>query len=214
MWSWLLKTIHRPNGRNKHGQQNLHIECQLHHGKIRRLRLQITAHPILASPAGSWSTWWRPRLFIPAGFSLIPGTTVKVHSGQGNDTSTDLYNSKQAWGKTDTAILKDASEDRLLISKIFVTLWYDKHGKTTLLVVFMPNFWWEFSPFSAPDTILPVPSSSSVVPELVTFLFCLSSQSTQPHLNQSTQGPDQPPLSPSPSPHRRRSPAPLLGLSP
>jgi hypothetical protein len=46
---------------------------------------------------------------FPAGFSLIPGTTVKVHSGQGNDTSTDLYNSKQAWGKTDTAILKDAS---------------------------------------------------------------------------------------------------------
>jgi len=46
---------------------------------------------------------------FPAGFSLIPGTTVKVHSGQGNDTSTDLYNSKQVWGKTDTAILKDAS---------------------------------------------------------------------------------------------------------
>jgi hypothetical protein len=46
---------------------------------------------------------------FPAGFSLIPGTTVKVHSGQGNDTSTDLYNSKQVWGKADTAILKDAS---------------------------------------------------------------------------------------------------------
>jgi hypothetical protein len=46
---------------------------------------------------------------FPTGFSLIPGTTVKVHSGPGNNTSTDLYNSKQAWGKTDTAILKDAT---------------------------------------------------------------------------------------------------------
>jgi hypothetical protein len=34
---------------------------------------------------------------------------VKVHSGQGNDTSTDLYNSKLMWDKIDTAILKDAS---------------------------------------------------------------------------------------------------------
>jgi hypothetical protein len=46
---------------------------------------------------------------FPTGFSLIPGTVVKVHSGQGNDTSTDLYNSKLVWDKTDTAILKDAS---------------------------------------------------------------------------------------------------------
>jgi hypothetical protein len=46
---------------------------------------------------------------FPTEFSLIPGKTVKVHSGRGNDTSTDLYNSKLAWDKTDTAILKDAS---------------------------------------------------------------------------------------------------------
>jgi hypothetical protein len=43
------------------------------------------------------------------GFSLMPGTAVRVHSGQGNDTSTDLYNSKLVWNNTDTAILKDAS---------------------------------------------------------------------------------------------------------
>ena len=46
---------------------------------------------------------------FPTGFSLIPGTVVKVHSGQGDDTSTDLYNSKLMWDKIDTAILKDAS---------------------------------------------------------------------------------------------------------
>jgi len=46
---------------------------------------------------------------FPTGFNLMPSSTVKVHSGQGNNTSTDLYNSKLAWDKTDTAILKDAS---------------------------------------------------------------------------------------------------------
>lgn len=46
---------------------------------------------------------------FPTGFSLIPGKTVKVHSGSGDDTTTDLYSSKLAWDKTDTAILKDAS---------------------------------------------------------------------------------------------------------
>lgn len=46
---------------------------------------------------------------FPTEFSLIPGKTVKVHSGPGDDTTTDLYNSRLAWDKTDTAILKDAS---------------------------------------------------------------------------------------------------------
>jgi predicted transcriptional regulator len=46
---------------------------------------------------------------FPTGFSLMPAMTVKVHSGQGTDTSTDLYNSKLTWDKADTAILKDAS---------------------------------------------------------------------------------------------------------
>jgi hypothetical protein len=46
---------------------------------------------------------------FPNGFYLIPGKTVKVHSGQGTDTSIDLYNSKLAWDKTDTAILEDSS---------------------------------------------------------------------------------------------------------
>jgi hypothetical protein len=46
---------------------------------------------------------------FPTGFNLMPSSMVKVHSGQGNNTSTDLYNSKLAWDKTDTAILKDAS---------------------------------------------------------------------------------------------------------
>ena len=46
---------------------------------------------------------------FPEGFTLMPSTTVKVHSGRGIDTSADLYNSKLAWDKTDTAILKDAS---------------------------------------------------------------------------------------------------------
>jgi hypothetical protein len=46
---------------------------------------------------------------FPTGFSLMPSTLVKVHSVQGTDTSTDLYNSKLVWDKADTVILKDAS---------------------------------------------------------------------------------------------------------
>jgi hypothetical protein len=47
---------------------------------------------------------------FPAGFYLTPGAMVKIHSGPGNDSLTDLYNSRLIWDKTgDTAILKDAS---------------------------------------------------------------------------------------------------------
>jgi hypothetical protein len=46
---------------------------------------------------------------FPRGFSISPGTPIRVHSGQGNDNSTDLYKSKLAVDKTDTVILKDAS---------------------------------------------------------------------------------------------------------
>ena len=47
---------------------------------------------------------------FPATFSLGAGAMVKVHSGKGNDTLTDLYNSAAVWNKSsDTAILKDAS---------------------------------------------------------------------------------------------------------
>ena len=46
---------------------------------------------------------------FPTGFALSPSTVVKFHSGQGNDTPTDLYNSKLVWDKTDIAILKNPS---------------------------------------------------------------------------------------------------------
>jgi hypothetical protein len=47
---------------------------------------------------------------FPTAFSIGAGAMVKIHSGKGNDTSTDLYNSAAVWNKkSDTAILKDAS---------------------------------------------------------------------------------------------------------
>ena len=47
---------------------------------------------------------------FPANFVLKPGSTAKVHSGFGSNTSTDLYNSALLWNELgDTATLKDAA---------------------------------------------------------------------------------------------------------
>ena len=47
---------------------------------------------------------------FPANFTLKPGSTAKVHSGSGSNTSSDLYNSALLWNELgDTATLKDAA---------------------------------------------------------------------------------------------------------
>jgi hypothetical protein len=46
---------------------------------------------------------------FPANFTLIAGSMVRVHAGEGNNTATDLYNSSLIWNRNgDTATLKDA----------------------------------------------------------------------------------------------------------
>ena len=47
---------------------------------------------------------------FPANFTLKAGSTAKVHSGSGSNTSSDLYNSSLLWSEiADTATLKDAA---------------------------------------------------------------------------------------------------------
>jgi hypothetical protein len=47
---------------------------------------------------------------FPVGFSLKPTAKVRVHTGAGKNTLTDLYNSSLTWNKSgDTAILEDTS---------------------------------------------------------------------------------------------------------
>lgn len=47
---------------------------------------------------------------FPANFTLKAGSIVKVHTGKGNDTATDLYNSALVWSrKGGTATLKEAT---------------------------------------------------------------------------------------------------------
>ena len=47
---------------------------------------------------------------FPANFTLKVGSIVKVHSGKGNNTAADLFNSTLVWNKKgDTATLKDAT---------------------------------------------------------------------------------------------------------
>ena len=47
---------------------------------------------------------------FPAGFSLKPSAVVRVHSGTGKNTLTDLYDSSLTWNMNgDIATLKDAS---------------------------------------------------------------------------------------------------------
>jgi hypothetical protein len=75
---------------------------------------------------------------FPTGFSLIPGITVKVHSGHGNNTPTDLYNSKLAWDKTDTAILKDATGK--IVSEYKYPIKVSAPGNVTKIKpIFLPN---------------------------------------------------------------------------
>ncbi len=47
---------------------------------------------------------------FPANFTLEAGSTVRVHSGRGDNTSSDLWSSTLQWGEMgDTATLKDAT---------------------------------------------------------------------------------------------------------
>ncbi|MFB3763629.1 MAG: lamin tail domain-containing protein [Methanotrichaceae archaeon] len=47
---------------------------------------------------------------FPANFTLKTGSIVKVHSGKGDNTAADLFNSTLVWNdKGDTATLKDAT---------------------------------------------------------------------------------------------------------
>jgi hypothetical protein len=47
---------------------------------------------------------------FPAGFTLNAGSIVEVHTGKGDNTAADLFNSALVWDKRgDTAILKDAT---------------------------------------------------------------------------------------------------------
>jgi len=70
------------------------------------------------------------------GFTLKAGARVKVHTGIGNDTSSDLYWNKNApiWNNDgDVATLKDASED--------VIFSYSKETKGALNALIFSNFW-------------------------------------------------------------------------
>jgi Lamin Tail Domain len=57
---------------------------------------------------------------FPPGFSLAPGQTVKVHTGAGTDTATDLhwaYSVNPAWEKADKLTLHNKENVEVFISE-------------------------------------------------------------------------------------------------
>lgn len=57
---------------------------------------------------------------FPPGFTLQPGQTVKVHTGAGTDTATDLhwaYRVNPAWDKSDKLTLHNSEDVEVFVSE-------------------------------------------------------------------------------------------------
>lgn len=57
---------------------------------------------------------------FPSGFTLPPGNSVKVHTGSGTDTATDLhwgYSVNPAWEKTDKLTLHNNEDIEIFVSQ-------------------------------------------------------------------------------------------------